>query len=235
MPDRDAEPRPSETAAHLAAERAFWDRQFLTHGELAAAADTIADATDRAAEELLAMFGPQSTILDLGCGSGEMLARLAPAARAALGVDLSAVALGRARERTAALQNVTLHQTDGRSLAGVADGTIDLVYSLLCLITADAETVAAYCAEIARVLRPGGRAWLQFLDADTPAGEDLAAQMQARGWPAMAHARAQLLSSAWTAGIPPVRGLESGPYLYLELRKPDPHPPVEKGPSLGRF
>jgi SAM-dependent methyltransferase len=51
-------------------------------------------------------------VLDVGCGEGLLVQRLAGVARHVTGVDPDAAVIARARERTAILDNVTLHVDD---------------------------------------------------------------------------------------------------------------------------
>ena len=51
-------------------------------------------------------------------------------------------------------------KTDGRSLQGVANNSVDLVFSFYALTDANAETIKAYLQECERVLRNDGAAFL---------------------------------------------------------------------------
>jgi len=93
-------------------------------------------------------------ILDVGCGTGTLLARLhdrAPQAHL-LGIDVSSAMLGVAR--------ATLHSVDADLWHGtashlpLADGSIDLVTMVSMLHYLRRPSVA--CVEARRVLRPGG-------------------------------------------------------------------------------
>lgn len=97
----------------------------------------------------------EGAVLDDGCGVGEYLARLAPAARRALGVEIEAGHAGQARRALASAGvGGGVVRARGEQLP-LAARTFDLVLSHEVL-----EHVAddrAALAEIARVLRPGGR------------------------------------------------------------------------------
>jgi ArsR family transcriptional regulator len=104
---------------------------------------------------LLSLLPPTWVIADLGCGSGHATARLAPYVRGVIGVDQSAAMLKAARRRTAGLRNVDLRQGSLEALPiedGAADGAL-----LLLALTYVAEP-RRVLEELARVLRPGGRA-----------------------------------------------------------------------------
>lgn len=124
-------------------------------------------------------------VLDIGCGSGRSTldaARLAPAGHA-LGVDLSARMLERARERSAAegIGNVRFVQADAQ--VHPFDDTFDVAISSFGAMFF-ADPVAAF-GNIGGALRPGGRLailawrelarneWLTMLREALALGRDL--------------------------------------------------------------
>lgn len=84
---------------------------------------------------LLNVFAqPECSVLDLGCGAGHTLCRLAPHVNAIWGLDQDTNLLAAARLRAASLglPNVTLVQGDATSASNVAqlpDNTFDLCFS----------------------------------------------------------------------------------------------------------
>lgn len=96
---------------------------------------------------------PEGPVLDLACGDGHLLALLQHAIpRPLQGVDLSRGELAAARTRLG--DSVVLHQARAQALP-LADASLAAVTSHMALmLMADAPQVVA---EIARVLRPGGR------------------------------------------------------------------------------
>jgi SAM-dependent methyltransferase len=101
---------------------------------------------------------PHDRVLDVGCGTGQTTRDAGRIARAgsALGVDLSAPAIARARElaRTEGLRNVTFERADAQ-VHGFAQGHFDLAVSRFGTMFFD-DPVAAF-ANIGRALRPAGR------------------------------------------------------------------------------
>ncbi|HLE85707.1 MAG TPA: class I SAM-dependent methyltransferase [Thermoanaerobaculia bacterium] len=98
-----------------------------------------------------------ATALDVGCGSGLEAVYLARSGLSVIGVDSSLPALELARERARAA-GVELDLRHGSALAlPVEAGSIDLALDRGCLHGIEREDRPAYAAEIARVLRPGGR------------------------------------------------------------------------------
>ena len=130
----------------------------------------------------LALHGGE-TVLDLACGPGTLTHRLSRAVGAAglvVGADLSEPMLSRAA-RTVTEPNVALLRADASDLP-LADDTVDAVCCSLCLhLVPDLSTAIA---EIARVLRPGGR-----LAVAVPAHLDGARRRLSEGLARFAQAR----------------------------------------------
>jgi ubiquinone/menaquinone biosynthesis C-methylase UbiE len=100
--------------------------------------------------------------LEIGCGVGRNLVHLATHFAHADGADVSPTMLRIARD-TGLPPNVELHQTSGRDLGPITDGSADLVFSHLVFQHVDEpQAIEANIREIHRVLKPGGAAALQF-------------------------------------------------------------------------
>lgn len=102
---------------------------------------------------LLSLVPPDWTVVDLGCGTGETVARLAPVVRRVIGVDQEANMLDAARARVAGHDNVELLAGDLGALA-LPDACADA--ALLLLVLHHLPDPAAALTEARRVLRPGG-------------------------------------------------------------------------------
>jgi SAM-dependent methyltransferase len=98
-------------------------------------------------------LGPGRLALELGCGTGLFLERVARSGATLVGVDLSADLLARARRRVAALPNVRVLEGDAHRLP-FPDGSFDAVYGSSILHHLD---LAAALAEARRALKRGGR------------------------------------------------------------------------------
>lgn len=176
----------------LADTRSFWDadsdfdakyRRICSSPEFDATTDETAlrklwdEETDRAIPMILRGIPIRRdwTCLEIGCGIGRLMKPIAGRCRRVIGLDISEKMVARSTEYLADTPNAAARVNDGQSLSGVADGSINFVYSHLAFqhITLF-EIVEAYLSEIARVLKPGGYCRIQnWRDARTPLGESL--------------------------------------------------------------
>ena len=102
----------------------------------------------------LAMLLPaDAAVADFGCGTGSLLAGLAPFAREVHGVDASAEMLAAAEFRLADAGNATLHRAD-LSATPLQGASMDAALCVLVLSYLDDPAPAV--AEMARVVKPGG-------------------------------------------------------------------------------
>ncbi|MBI5836958.1 MAG: class I SAM-dependent methyltransferase [Candidatus Eisenbacteria bacterium] len=93
--------------------------------------------------------------LELGCGYGRVLRRLAGAVRSTVGVDTSRASLGLAREFLSGLPAVKLLAMDAARM-GLSDASFDLTVCVQNGISAFAADRRALLAEAVRVTRRGG-------------------------------------------------------------------------------
>ena len=91
--------------------------------------------------------------LELGCGTGIFLEKVAPAGARIVGLDLSADLLAKARARLVAVTNVVLHRGNAERMP-YAPSSFDTVYGSSVLHHLDLDRALG---EVFRVLRPGGR------------------------------------------------------------------------------
>ena len=154
----DRQPAVAQDRLRLAAVRAA--RQRDSRGFFAGVArdwDHLRDelfGTTFTAHALLSLLDPQTTVIDLGCGTGATLRLIAPHVAGAIGVDNSQAMLDAAGARLADLPNVRLLPGDLTQLP-LGNASADLALMILSLsYTPDP---AAALGEARRVLRPGGR------------------------------------------------------------------------------
>lgn len=111
---------------------------------------------------LLAALPDDQVWADLGCGTGETVARLAPNVGRVIGVDQEPLMLEQAKERCAGFDNVELF-SGGLECLPVDDARVDVAVCMLVLH--HLEHPARAMAEARRILRPGGRLVVLDLDA----------------------------------------------------------------------
>src|SRR5688500_6767972 len=91
---------------------------------------------------------------DLGCGTGQVSAALAPFVARVVAVDASAAMLQAAKKRLHAFDNIDLRRGELEALP-IDDGRLDA--ATLMLVLHHVPEPAGALAEVARVLKPGGR------------------------------------------------------------------------------
>jgi len=101
-----------------------------------------------------ALAGAEWTIGDLGCGTGQLSAALAPFVARVVAVDASAAMLQAAKRRLQAFTNIDLRRGELEALP-IDDGRLDA--ATLMLVLHHVPDPAQALAEVARVLKPGGR------------------------------------------------------------------------------
>ncbi|HEX6693317.1 MAG TPA: metalloregulator ArsR/SmtB family transcription factor [Longimicrobiales bacterium] len=111
---------------------------------------------------LLALLDGSWEVADLGCGTGQVTAVLAPWVRQVTAVDDSEAMLAAARSRLAGFGNVELRRGE---LEAVPLPARSVDVALLFLVLHYVPDVSAVLSEAARVLRPGGRVLIVDMDA----------------------------------------------------------------------
>jgi ubiquinone/menaquinone biosynthesis C-methylase UbiE len=135
--------RQRDTESFFSDVAAEWDR---VRGEL------FGETSDL--QLLPALLDPEVVVGDLGCGSGRIAATVAPYARSVVAVDSSPEMLEVARARLAGFGNVEVVQGRIEELP-LAPASLDL--ALVVHLLHHVVDPTAALAEVARVLRPGGR------------------------------------------------------------------------------
>ncbi|HEU5152835.1 MAG TPA: class I SAM-dependent methyltransferase [Iamia sp.] len=194
-----------------------WDRLRSSYDAAAEAYETaFLDELDGkpADRERLATFAAVvgDPVLDLGCGPGQIGAAVAAAGRRVHGVDLSPAMAGRAATRLAGAVGGDLRALPIRSGAAAA---VVAAYSLIHLRR---EEQGRAWAEIARVLRPGGRA---LVTAHEGTGTVAVDDFLGTGAPFVATLLGldEMTAAAGSAGLEVVAATRRDPY-------PQEHPTV---------
>ncbi len=163
-------------------------------------------------EALVGLLPPTWTVADLGCGAGEIAARIAPLTGRVLAIDREPTMIAAAKRRLRAFGNAEVRAGDLADLP-VPDGEVDA--AILSLVLHHLEDPPAAVAEAARILRPSGV--LLVVDMVEHDRDSLAAAMGHRH---LGFAEGEVAKWAAPAGLqtPTIRRL-----------RPDPH---AKGPGL---
>ena len=103
---------------------------------------------------LPALIDPSWTIGDLGCGTGETTAALAPFVTQTIAVDRSGEMLQTARRRLRGIAGVDVRRGELEALP-IADAELDA--AIMVLVLHHVPDPAAVLAQAARTVKPGGR------------------------------------------------------------------------------
>jgi ArsR family transcriptional regulator len=104
---------------------------------------------------LAALAEPDWVVGDLGCGTGQVSASIAPFVAGVIAVDASAAMLQAAKKRLQGFDNIDLRRGELEALP-IDDARVDA--ATLMLVLHHVPEPERALAEVARVLKPGGRA-----------------------------------------------------------------------------
>jgi ArsR family transcriptional regulator len=135
--------RQTKSEAFFASAAGQWDR---LRSELFGAASAL--------QALPALIDPRWTIGDLGCGTGQTSAAMAPFVTQAVAVDRSGEMLQAARRRLRDMPNVDVRRGELEALP-IADGELDA--AVMMLVLHHVPDPGAVLQEAARTLKPRGR------------------------------------------------------------------------------
>jgi SAM-dependent methyltransferase len=103
--------------------------------------------------------------LDFGAGAGRLSRALAAHFDRVIGIDVSPSMVAAARELNRDIRNLEFRENASSRLDGIADRSVDFVYSCMTLQHIPARLALGYVEEWFRVLAPGGVALFQFVAA----------------------------------------------------------------------
>ncbi len=160
--------------------------------------------------------------LDVGCGDGLLLSRLASTGRPVMGIEPDATAAALARQRCADLDHVTVLEStfDDVELTASSFGFVTLVATLHHMPAAQA------LERCARLLQPGGRLYvlaLTRLASRTDLAVAYAAIPRARIVGALRH-------ESWPAGVPVTDPAQTFSELRDEAREALPGATIRRRP-----
>lgn len=107
--------------------------------------------------ELVERYARDRDVLEVGCGTGLILDRVAEFAKTTRGIDLSAGMLARAAQRGLAVAQASATELP------IATASVDVAYSFKVL--AHIPDIQGAMREMARVVRPGGYVIAEFYNA----------------------------------------------------------------------
>jgi ubiquinone/menaquinone biosynthesis C-methylase UbiE len=141
--------------------RRFWE-QSASVDAIHAIADQDTEASFEVsgktdADALFALLpNRDTTVLEIGCGTGRVMQHQAGLYREVHGIDISSEMVKQGQRRLAHLPNVHFHHGNGYDLEPFADASFDLVHSAFVFQHMPKTIVHNYFLETLRVLRPGG-------------------------------------------------------------------------------
>lgn len=109
-------------------------------------------------------------VLEIGCGVGRVGSAMVVLSRSWIGCDISAKMTLHARNRLAGIPNAHVLHLSVSGLREIQGNSIDVVYCTNALPHLDQTERWLYVKEAYRVLRPGGRLYIDTVALDTPDG-----------------------------------------------------------------
>lgn len=123
-----------------------------------------------------------SEVVDLAAGRGRNTSKLLKRANRVWCVDINPENIAVLEKEFGDDPRVMVLQTDGMSLRGIDDASVDLAFSFDSMVHFDVAVVLAYVEECYRVLRPDGHAFLHFSNYDASPGADFRANPHWRNY-----------------------------------------------------
>jgi ubiquinone/menaquinone biosynthesis C-methylase UbiE len=111
-----------------------------------------------------------TTVLEIGCGSGKFSEKLASLCKLLICADVSENMINRAKQRLQALPNIRFEKLNGLDLNQFSSGSMGFIFSFDCFVHIEIEDVYCYLHEIKRLLTPGGIGLLHFANLNSAEG-----------------------------------------------------------------
>jgi SAM-dependent methyltransferase len=115
-------------------------------------------------------IGKDDDVLEIGCGVGRLGKVFAPICRSWTGCDVSANMLKHAARRLTAFPNVRFVELSGYDLRPVPDASLDAVYCTVVFMHLTEWDRYNYIEDAHRILRPGGRLYVDNISLTTDYG-----------------------------------------------------------------
>jgi SAM-dependent methyltransferase len=113
---------------------------------------------------------PTDVVLEIGCGIGRVGKHLAGRCGRWIGADVSPNMLTFAAERLRDFSNVEFVELSGNDLRPISDSSIDVVYCTVVFMHLEGWDRYGYVEEAFRVLRPGGKLYIDNVNLCSDAG-----------------------------------------------------------------
>lgn len=97
-----------------------------------------------------------SRVVEIGPGAGRWTEHLIPLAVEYQGIDISSTCVEICSAKFAQHGHAKFRVNDGNDLPGVADGSVDVIWSFDVFVHINLADIARYLEEFKRVLKPGG-------------------------------------------------------------------------------
>jgi ubiquinone/menaquinone biosynthesis C-methylase UbiE len=143
----------------------LWVQGSTDEGQLARSAEYFVEQLDR-----LVGIRSEDDIMEIGCGVGRVGAVLAGRCLSWTGADVSTNMLSHTRRRLASHPNVRTVELSGYDLAPIMSESLDLVYCTVVFMHVSEWERFSYIEEARRVLRPGGRLYVDNVSIRTGYG-----------------------------------------------------------------
>lgn len=127
-------------------------------------------------------FLPCLNMLEIGPGRGRLTEFLLPLCERYIGVDLAYSCVEACRARFPSAKHARFTTTSGTELSAVGSASIDFAVSWDSLVHADASVLSGYLGELARVLQPGGSAFLHHSNLGAFIGDDGELEVENPHW-----------------------------------------------------
>ena len=115
-------------------------------------------------------IGKHDVVLEIGCGIGRVGKVVAPFCRKWIGCDVASNMLSLTAQRLKDFSNVELVELSGYDLSGIADASVDVVYCTVVFMHLESWDRYNYISEAFRVLRSGGRIYVDNINLSSDGG-----------------------------------------------------------------
>lgn len=132
-------------------------------------------------------------ILEIAPGHGRWTQFLQGHCSSLIGIDLSPACVDYCRERFKNQPKLTFQANDGYRLPMIESESIDFAFSFDSLVHAEADVLSSYVKELARVLKPGGAAFIHHSNLGAAVWGKLLGRVPRR--PRFTHWRAYSMSA----------------------------------------